>query len=154
MQTYPGTGRRLGNRDSEESVFQRTTQSVKGFLPTLYQYMPNKAVSIIRDQFWKVPAASLVATVIYDESFLYTTGFSAVAAGVSLVDRNVSDRQYVEKASLSLLALHAIKFGYNTVHYAYVRDLPSALGACLDLCIAAKLGLILLNRNSQHIHSS
>jgi hypothetical protein len=143
--SFPGSGYRLGG--SQDSFFGKTSQFVvNALLPKLYQYTPNAFISLLQEKFWTIPATALAVSMVYDKTFALDTVLAGATGLISYADPKISNRKVVKSAALSLFAFHTMKCGYNSYTYVCTRELSSALGASLDLCIAAKNGLILLSQ--------
>lgn len=117
-------------------------------LPTLYRNAPDSIVKVIKNYFWPAPVMSYVAALVYDSSFCVDALLGITTAQLSLWDRQPTNRTLVRDAAIGLLALHALKLGYDSIKYLNSGDPSNAFGVAYDLYATCKLGLIIHNKNS------
>jgi hypothetical protein len=143
---FPGFGQRLGSQN-DSSVEMASQFIIQKVFSKLYQHTPAPFISFLQNSFWKVPAAAFTVTLLYDKTIVLDAAFAASVGLVSIADRKISNSKLIKATTLSLCALHLLQLGYNS--YKCISDYQHsfAISASLDLCIAAKCGLIVLNKN-------
>lgn len=142
MQTekFPGRGTVLGA--NLESPMAKASRLIKSALvPAVMQLVPDRVSSAIRDHFWVVPAVSLATWAYFDSSYRDELVLGLATFGLSLAERKITAGGILDKASVGLFALSGVKVGYDAYSMRFVNG-------AIDFATAVKLGLIILNKNS------
>ena len=121
------------------NLFGRGVQVVtSGVLPTVFNKVPQTVATAVKDYFWLAP----VALALSNNSLLsWNVALGGATCQLSVWDKKVENRVLVHDAAMALLATHTLRLAGNLYYM-------NPLGIAYDFACAAKLGLIIHNRNS------